>query len=107
MCYSLAPLASLAPLPKISKQTFFFIFQTYSNEFDEDDQGYLMPEELGIPIHVQRALSASKDSAKTLPNPKLRQMPQNSSLPNDNFFPDKRKVSWGNLSKVSLFNLLK
>ena len=47
------------------------IFQTNNSEMLFDDECYLMPEEIGIPQHVQRVLKSPSfpiDSSRTLPH---------------------------------------
>ena len=53
-----------------------------------DDQGYLMPEELGIPQHVQRVLNQPGipiQNSMTLPHFRPRISELSGSLPNEKF----------------------
>ena len=51
-----------------------------------DDQFYLMPEEIGIPQHVERILKSPSvpiDFSRTLP-PMAKHRPHSGSMPNEN-----------------------
>lgn len=73
-----------------------------------DDQGYLMPEELGIPQHVQRVLNQrgpKLSSTMTMPHLRNTRQASGGSLPNDRYpfrlVDHCRKDSTGNLSVES------
>ena len=61
-------------------------FQTNNSEMLFDDECYLMPEEIGIPQHVQRVLKSPSfpiDSSRTLPHlSQIRHREVSGSLPN-------------------------
>ena len=61
-------------------------FQTNNSEMLFDDECYLMPEEIGIPQHVQRVLKSPSfpiDSSRTLPHlSQIRNRQVSGSLPN-------------------------
>ena len=81
-----------------------------------DELGYMIPEKIAIPQHVQQLLNAPRtpiNVSQTLPYRKSRPMNINAgfSLPNENltFMDDRilRKTSASNLSVVSCFMFCK
>ena len=75
-------------MPKQIKYVFNLnpTFQTNNSEMLFDDECYLMPEEIGIPQHVQRVLKSPSfpiDSSRTLPHlSQIRNREVSGSLPN-------------------------